>query len=439
MSMMSLYASAVVVVPDTTGTISSDQTTWGTSAVDAVWGTSTIPTTTTTTTTATTGTDWQAVSATEGAVLPFASIASIVRSSNFTIRANAAGFSALKEENDEVLDDLEDGLDGMDDAIDGFEDLADAIDGIADLLEYATDAATAGGVSILSAGVSVLLAMEIATFEGNLETMEDTIDTLEELDYDAIQDQYDMVADTLVMAAESTYIGLASVQETLAGLKRSQVVVNQTMDEMQTRYSLGQIAEIDLLEVEQAKISLDSAVCSLEVTFNDLKGDFNLLLGRAYNYDFAVGELPTVTDDMIAAINLATDTTTAISNSLTVQTAEDAVDDAEDLDTDGADLREDEAGYNLLNAQYTVRNSMSKLYNALLDKQRLVAVAESALNFANKQLAVNQLKYDQGTLTRNELLTSEQEAEEAISAVTTAQMDVFAAYNAYQWGKQGVM
>lgn len=414
-----LAAPVTVPAPTTTTTTTTATPSW----TVPTWGTPSWSTTTTTTTT-TTGTDWNSVTATAGAVLPFADVATIVYRDNLTVLANAAGLEALRRETAESIDELEDTIEELEDAIS----------------EMKTQIKALGAVNTAEATAAIAqLEAQISTIEAQITQLEDAIDQLEDIDFDEIESGYDMMADAQAMAAESMYIGLASLEQSMDGLRRSQVVVVNTVTEMEERFKLGQIAEIDLLQVKQSQTELDSGLLSMTASANDLKGDINVLLGRDANFAFSVGTLPQVTATMMTGLSLSSDTNQAISNSKTVDAAEDKLTDAKDKDNAGEKYYILQAELELQAAENNVTQGMNKLYSALQDKYRLIGVQQGAATLASKQLAVNQLKYEQGTLSRSELLTAEQENEEAKSAVVSAQIEAYGAYMQYQWAIKGIM
>ena len=47
--------------------------------------------------------------------------------------------------------------------------------------------------------------------------------------------------------------------------------------------------------------------------------------------------------------------------------------------------------------------------------------------------AADQLKYEQGTISKNTLLTAQDDLESARDTVATAERNLFSAYNNYRW------
>ena len=72
-------------------------------------------------------------------------------------------------------------------------------------------------------------------------------------------------------------------------------------------------------------------------------------------------------------------------------------------------------------------------YRDSVDILRRMDAARTALAVEQDNYAVDQLKYEQGTISENTLLTAKDDLDTAQDTVNTAQRNLFSAYNNYRW------
>ena len=77
--------------------------------------------------------------------------------------------------------------------------------------------------------------------------------------------------------------------------------------------------------------------------------------------------------------------------------------------------------------------SFRTLYAQVKDYQQVLQAAQTALAVEQDNCAVDQLKYEQGTISKNALLTAQDDLAAAEETVATAQRNLFSAYNNYRW------
>ena len=77
--------------------------------------------------------------------------------------------------------------------------------------------------------------------------------------------------------------------------------------------------------------------------------------------------------------------------------------------------------------------SFRTLYAQVKDYQQVLQAAQIALAVEQDNYSVDQLKYEQGTISGNTLLTAKDDLATAQDTVNTAQRNLFSAYNNYRW------
>ena len=68
-----------------------------------------------------------------------------------------------------------------------------------------------------------------------------------------------------------------------------------------------------------------------------------------------------------------------------------------------------------------------------------MTVAEEAQKLEARKVATEQLKYDRGMISRNDLLEAQIDEAKAASEVKLAQINLFSAYMQYEWATRGVI
>ena len=75
----------------------------------------------------------------------------------------------------------------------------------------------------------------------------------------------------------------------------------------------------------------------------------------------------------------------------------------------------------------------------LLEKQRLLEQANENLTLAEQNFKVSEVKYNIGNISKLEYENAKDTLESSKDAIKTAEVELFTAYNNYQWGIKGVI
>lgn len=307
----------------------------------------------------------------------------------------------------------------------------------------------AKAISAISAGT--YLSLQAASLDDTLESMEDQLDDLKEQkeDYQKTladtERQIDYTADQLVSGAESLYLTILSTQLQLEALKDTQKSTQRTLQEMELRYSLGQISQLTLTQVRNGCDSLDASLLSMENALTTLYSSLQSLMGDTPTGQLRLLDTPTVTDQQIAGLSYDADLEKAKEKSYTLYTAQRTVEDAEDAMNDA---RRDEGknSYQFKMAEYTYQSSLYQqdaavadfelsflnLYRAIPPAQAALAAKEVDLAYQEQTYAVAQKKYELGNLSANELQDAQDTLNTAQRDVEAARLDLFTAYHSYR-------
>lgn len=288
--------------------------------------------------------------------------------------------------------------------------------------------------------------------------------------YDAVRDQFDAIKegdmqkdnadivrqlknlqDQIVVAGESLYVALTAMEAQEDALQRQLTALNRTVEEMELRYQMGQISAMQLSEVKSGRTALESGLATLRMNVKNYKLQLEMLIGAEQTGEIALGPVPEVTAEQLAEMDLERDLAAAKERSYELYDAEKTLEDARDEYKDAAD----NWGYNEQRyefrsarntwqaAQYTYNNTVQNyelkfrtLYAQVGDYRQIWEAAGVALACERESYAASELKFRQGTISRNTLLSAEDDLREAEEKVRSAAGDLFSTYNTYCWAVQ---
>lgn len=259
--------------------------------------------------------------------------------------------------------------------------------------------------------------------------------------YTSTKKQLDNAADQIVMGAQTQYITLVTIDNNITALERSISAIDRTTPVMEKQLEIGMVSELDLKTLQNQR---DTAQSSLESIINQketLQNSLSVMLGNDANTTVTVEGLPDISYD-IKKINYTQDLESAMKNSYTIWQKQDALrkasNDYEDDVTSTLDAY-DAAKLDLEAAKVQTENSFKALYETLLEKQRLLEQANENLTLAEQNFKVSEVKYNIGNISKLEYENAKDTLESSKDAIKTAEVELFTAYNNYQWGIKGVI
>lgn len=285
--------------------------------------------------------------------------------------------------------------------------------------------------------------------------------------YDALREQFDdlkdgkiqqdaadsvrqlrATQDNLVMLTQSMYIQLSELQATDAALDRGLAALDRTIQEMELRYQLGQISALTLQQTRASRTSLLSQQQTLASSAQTLTMNLESMIGADLTGSLRLSALPQVSQEELDAMDLEADLAAAKEASYELYAAKKTLDDAQETYEDAGDqYNYNERHYEFVQAQHawqaaqytydgavqSFELSFRTLYAQVKDYQQVLQAAQTALAVEQDNCAVDQLKYEQGTISKNALLTAQDDLAAAEETVATAQRNLFSAYNNYRW------
>lgn len=277
----------------------------------------------------------------------------------------------------------------------------------------------------------------------------DNIDDLQEDAQNQLDDTYaetkaqlDNTANQIVVGAQTAYLGIISTREGIETLDRNLAALDRQITVVEKQVELGMAAPLTLENLQQSRRSAAAQRETLELVQQTAENQLSLLCGNTAGTTVKPTTAPTVTAKQLSDMNYTADLAEAMDNSYSIWSAQDAArkasNDYEDDVTSTVDAYE-AAKLTLENTKESVKNSFRQLYLDVQDKKRLLDEAQAAYDMEEKNFAVDQLQYDRGMISQMDYLTAQDDLAAKQDAVTTAEHDLFTAYNTYDWARRGYM
>lgn len=256
------------------------------------------------------------------------------------------------------------------------------------------------------------------------------------------------VQDQIVLGGEAMYMALLSMESQEEGLERQLTALDRTLTELRLRHELGHISTLSLTEAEAGRASLTSGLETLRMNIQVYKTQLEALAGMDLTGEVRLEAAPRVTAAQLSAMDLNRDLEAARAASYEIYDAQKIYDKTRDAYHGlGSYTPSLEYEYGWPAAQYTYQNAIQNyelkfrtLFAQVKDYQQVLEAAKATLESKKASCQASELKYEQGSISKNTLLTAREEVAAAESAVHDAENNVFTAYNNYQWAvEKGIL
>ena len=285
-----------------------------------------------------------------------------------------------------------------------------------------------------------------ASYDSLRETFDDLKDGKIQDDYAAAKRQLENAENQVVMGAETLYMAILEMQNTRASLQRQLDALDRTVEEMELRYKLGQISALTLQQVKNGRTQLASGIATLDMNIRNYTRQLEVMLGLEQTGSLTLAEPPQVSDKLVAEMDYDTALAAAKEKSYDLFAAQKTLDDAEETYKDSIkgygqnNYHYKSAVHTYEAAKYTYQSTVQSfemnfrtMYDAVADYQQVLKASQSALDYQKNACAASQLKYQQGTISKNSLLEAQDSLASAEADVATAKHNLFSAYHTYLW------
>ena len=285
-----------------------------------------------------------------------------------------------------------------------------------------------------------------ASYDSLRETFDDLKDGKIQGDYAAAKRQLENAENQVVMGAETLYMAILEMQNTRASLQRQLDALDRTVEEMELRYKLGQISALTLQQVKNGRTQLASGIATLDMNIRNYTRQLEVMLGLEQTGSLTLAEPPQVSDKQVAEMDYDTALAAAKEKSYDLFAAQKTLDDAEETYKDSIkgygqnNYHYKSAVHTYEAAKYTYQSTVQSfemnfrtMYDAVADYQQVLKASQSALDYQRSACAAAELKYQQGSISKNTLLEARDSLASAEADVATAKHNLFSAYHTYLW------
>ena len=254
--------------------------------------------------------------------------------------------------------------------------------------------------------------------------------------------------DQIALGGETMYMAILAMESQEDGLERQLAALDRQLEELRLRHKLGQISTLTLTEAEAGRASLASGLETLRMNIRVYKAQLETLLGAEQTGSIQLGGVPQVTAKQLSDMDLEAGLASAKEASYELFDAKRTLKGTQDAYPGIGDYTPTlNAEHGWPAAKYTYNNTVQNyemkfrtLYAQVKDYKQILEASKVSASSKEASYAAAELKYRQGNISKNTLLTAEDELTAAKEAVRSAENDLFTAYNNYCWAvKTGIL
>ena len=305
----------------------------------------------------------------------------------------------------------------------------------------------AGDITGLGIG-SMMAASLQPQYNAYRDAFDDVRDGKLQEDNEGVKRQLRNLQNQTVIVAESLYITRKGLEAQDAALTRTIAALERTEQEMTLRQKMGQISALALQQISAGRVQAQSGQATLRMNMDNILLQLKAMTATELDASLTLGELPKVTAQQLAGMDLDADLAKAKEVSYALYDAKKTYDDAK---ADYNDALKEYGTYSKKNewmqakhtwqaAQYTYEDAKQSyelkfrmLYAQVKDAAQILEAKRVSLASQEKSYKAAALKYEQGSISANALKDAGDELAQGKDEVATAERDLFTQYRSYCW------
>lgn len=236
----------------------------------------------------------------------------------------------------------------------------------------------------------------------------------------------------VISGAQSAMIGYNTIVDNKATLETMVDLYQKQCDMYQRMAALGLANQTDVVSAQTSLIGAKSQLASLQSQQDSVYRTLCLLLGYDTDSGVEIRNLPDFDMSRLDGMNLEADTKKAIGNNYTLigqRTSAKGETNAQIA----ARLNTIEEGEQKLTIE------MQRLYQDVLDKKAAYEAAMTGYEAAEKSNGAAQRQYQNGLLSEMQYVGTQISYNQKKAAKESAELDLWTAMNAYDWGIEGLV
>ena len=261
--------------------------------------------------------------------------------------------------------------------------------------------------------------------------------------------QYRNAQNQTVVYGETLYLLVASLEAQDGSVARGLAKLDRSLRELRLREQLGQIPAMTVEQVENTRTQTLSAQKTLAMNREKYLMTLKSMVGVALDEPLTLREVPKVSPEQLAAMDLEADLVKAKEASYELFDAKKQIDDffkggyTDVMKAYGSSSKIFEVSQakhylQMLRYQYedacvSFELNFRTLYAQVQDDAQVLSAKRAALAQQEKEYAASALKYEQGNISANALADAKDVLADAKDAVADAERELFSVYRSYTW------
>lgn len=244
--------------------------------------------------------------------------------------------------------------------------------------------------------------------------------------------EYEKQAKNLVLQAQSYMISYHRQRLNLANAEEQKALIEANYGLTQAKLAAGMATQIDLLNAEASIRTQEQSISSQRTALEQTRQNLIVMLGWNAGDQPEIGEVPQVSMEEINAIDVAAGKEAALANNYTLRI------NKRRLENSSEDSVTDKLKNTIEDNEKKIRLSVESAYQSLLAAKLSYEQAVASNETAQAQLAISAAGLQAGTITALAYEQQQANADAAQIAVQTAALDLFEAYQTYEWNVNGL-
>lgn len=244
--------------------------------------------------------------------------------------------------------------------------------------------------------------------------------------------EYEKQAKNLVLQAQSYMISYHRQRLNLANAEEQKALTEANYGLTQAKLAAGMATQIDLLNAEASIRTQEQSISSQKTALERTRQNLIVMLGWNAGDQPEIGEVPQVSMEEINAIDVAVGKEAALANNYTLRI------NKRRLENSSEDSVTDKLKNTIEDNEKKIRLSVESAYQSLLAAKLSYEQAVASNETAQAQLAISAAGLQAGTITALAYEQQQANADAAQIAVQTAALDLFEAYQTYEWNVNGL-
>ena len=237
---------------------------------------------------------------------------------------------------------------------------------------------------------------------------------------------------TYTYYADQTMIGYNSAQASRSMIEKVVELSNAAYEAQKLSLGVGMATEANVLSAQKDLLSAKGSLLKINSTIDNLSRSMCLMTGYSADAAPMIGGLPQLTDEMIAALNLETDTDKAVSNNYDVISARH---DPSGKTTTGMKNKDQ----NVSDAEQNIKITMQAYYQGIQQSKSAYEAANTAFQKATLEKDKADRSFNLKMISKIQYLQAQMAYLKAQGEKDSAYNTYYQAYNTYQWAIQGII